>query len=174
MLTESIFAEHYGARVRVIPGEDGPLVVVVPMRAGRRRPPPPGRLSDPRRLPGAGRLAQHRDPGGEPTDRGPRRAGSPAGPETGPCARSPSSSCRLAGGAGAGARPGLPRPTPTRVLESSVPAGSSLVDTAPTDTTLDFDEPVTVEPGADPACSTPTGQQITLGPPERGPTPPST
>jgi iron complex transport system ATP-binding protein len=33
VLTESVFAEHYGARVRVIPTDDGPLIVPV------RRPP---------------------------------------------------------------------------------------------------------------------------------------
>ncbi|HEX6787264.1 MAG TPA: copper resistance protein CopC [Acidimicrobiales bacterium] len=52
-------------------------------------------------------------------------------------------------------------------LESSVPAGSSVLDTAPTDITLDFDEPVTVEPGAIRLLDS-GGKEITLGLPERG------
>ena len=34
VLTESLLSEHYGARVRVIPGEHGPLIV--PVRAADR------------------------------------------------------------------------------------------------------------------------------------------
>ena len=72
----------------------------------------------------------------------------------------------LAGGAALALGPASPAHAHA-VLESSVPAGSSVLDTAPTDITLDFDEPVTVEPGAIRLLDS-AGKQITLGPPERG------
>ena len=72
----------------------------------------------------------------------------------------------LAGGAALALGPAAPAHAHA-VLESSVPAGSSVLDTAPTDITLDFDEPVTVEPGAIRLLDS-AGKQITLGPPERG------
>ena len=72
----------------------------------------------------------------------------------------------LAGGVALALGPAAPAHAHA-VLESSVPAGSSVVDTAPTDITLDFDEPVTVEPGAIRLLDS-AGQQTTLGPPERG------
>ena len=72
----------------------------------------------------------------------------------------------LAGGAALALGPASPAHAHA-VLESSVPAGSSVLDTAPTDITLDFDEPVTVEPGAIRLLDS-AGKQITLGAPERG------
>jgi copper transport protein len=72
----------------------------------------------------------------------------------------------LAGGAALALGPAAPAHAHA-VLESSVPAGSSVLDTAPTDITLDFDEPVTVEPGAIRLLDS-AGKEITLGLPERG------
>ena len=72
----------------------------------------------------------------------------------------------LAGGAALALGPASPAHAHA-VLESSVPAGSSVLDSAPTDITLDFDEPVTVEPGAVRLLDS-AGKQITLGLPERG------
>ncbi|HEY8094090.1 MAG TPA: copper resistance protein CopC, partial [Acidimicrobiales bacterium] len=52
-------------------------------------------------------------------------------------------------------------------LESSVPAGASVLDTAPTDITLDFDEPVTAGPGSVRLIDS-SGRDITLGASEQG------
>jgi copper transport protein len=52
-------------------------------------------------------------------------------------------------------------------LESSVPAPSSILDAPPTDITLDFDEPITVQPGAIRLLDG-SGKDIALGLPERG------
>ena len=72
----------------------------------------------------------------------------------------------LVGGAALALGPAAPAHAHA-VLESSVPAGSSVLDTAPTDITLDFDEPVTVEAGGIRLLDS-AGKQITLGQPERG------
>ena len=53
-------------------------------------------------------------------------------------------------------------------LESSVPAGNAVLDQAPTEIRLAFDEPVTAEPGAIRLLDS-RGQDRTVGPPERGP-----
>ena len=52
-------------------------------------------------------------------------------------------------------------------LESSVPAGSSVLDTAPTDIILDFDESVTAEAGGIRLIDA-SGAEIALGQPEQG------
>ena len=82
------------------------------------------------------------------------------------CAGSPSSSWRSpAVRRWRSGRP--PRPTPTRCWSPRSRPAPRCVDTAPTDITLDFDEPVTVEPGAIRLLDS-AGKQITLGAPERG------
>ncbi len=52
-------------------------------------------------------------------------------------------------------------------LQSSVPAGESVVDEAPTDITLQFDEPVTAEPGAVRLLDA-SGADVAVGLPEKG------
>ena len=52
-------------------------------------------------------------------------------------------------------------------LESSAPAASSILDTPPTDITLNFDEPVTIEPGAIRLLDS-SGGDVAIGLPEKG------
>src|SRR5207342_3744166 len=52
-------------------------------------------------------------------------------------------------------------------LESSAPASSSILDTPPTDITLNFDEPVTIEPGAIRLLDS-SGGDVAIGLPEKG------
>jgi copper transport protein len=52
-------------------------------------------------------------------------------------------------------------------LESSVPASSSILDTPPDDITLNFDEPVTIEPGAIRLLDS-SGADVAIGLPQKG------